>query len=144
MQKSLMVAFVLAFFFMSTIVFDMTIDRFYPPEEVQNYLGSYLGSSQPTEFPVRNIVLFFIHLIIGFALVILSFQTIHLPILTNLFAWTGLYFVVLSNYTLRYSSFYGFFGSSLMPPIWTLVLQLISLIALIYLGYKLQHFEDKE
>ncbi|MBI4452909.1 hypothetical protein HY637_05755 [Candidatus Woesearchaeota archaeon] len=142
MQKSLIVAFVIAFFFMSTIIFDMTIDKFYPPER-DNYLSSYLGSSQPSEFPARNIVLFFIHLAIGFTLIVLSFQTIHSPIMANLFAWTGLYFVTLSNYTLRYASVYGWFGGSSTPPGWTLIVQWIALIALIYLGYKLQDFDKK-
>ena len=143
MRKSLIAAFVLAFLFMSIIVFDMTIDRFYP-EEKSGYLSSYLGSKTPSEFPIRNLVVFFIYLVIGFALVILSFQMIHSSLLTNLFAWTGLYFVVWSNYKLRYSSAYGLITGALTPPAWTLIVQWISLIAIIFLGYKLQHLDDKE
>lgn len=141
MQKSLMVAFVLAFLFMSIIIFDMTIDKFYP-EENSGYSSSYFRSQTPSEFPVRNLVVFFIYLVIGFALVILSFQMIHLTLMVNLFAWTGLYFVVWGNYKLRYSSAYGLITGALTPPAWTLIIQWVSLIALVYLGYKLQHFDE--
>ena len=140
MQKSLVVAFVLAFLLMSINIFDATINKFYP-EKNSNYLSSYLESQEPAQFPVRNLVVSFIYLAIGFAFVVLSFQTVHLPLMINLFGWTGLCFIVWGNYKLYYSSAYSIIYGVSSPPAWTLIIQWVSLIALVFLGYKLQDID---